>query len=126
MHYNQVLLIDDDEDDHEIFLTALTQALGADHYIGETSCVGALQKLDSGAMKPDIIFLDLNMPVMDGQTFLAEIKKRDNLKDIPVMILSTSSNPNTIRAIKALGAVEVITKPSSFKELKSILQSILS
>ena len=90
-----------------------------------SSAKTALTQLETHALTTDLIFLDLNMPIMTGQQFLSELKKRQELNTIPVIILSTSSNTTTINETKALGAKKFITKPSNYKELKSILYGIL-
>jgi CheY-like chemotaxis protein len=65
------------------------------------------------------------MPVMTGQQFLAELRKKGRGQQIPVVVLSTSSNPAIVDEAIALGARSFITKPNDFRELKSILQRIL-
>ena len=88
--------------------------------------VEALEKLSSKEIVPDVIFLDLNMPVMGGQQFLMEIKKDENLKDIPVIIFSTASHPSTIQLMKDIGAHDFITKPDNLKVLVNILKPLLA
>lgn len=85
----------------------------------------ALDQLASGAIVTDLIFLDLNMPVMNGQEFLFAIKKHGQLRDIPVVVLSTSSHPETIKETMALGAQQFITKPDRFSDLVQILNSFV-
>lgn len=125
MQYSKVLLIDDDEDDQELFLLAIKEIAASVECITLDNAQSALTQLESRALIADVIFLDLNMPIMNGQQFLLELNKREALSQIPVFILSTSSNIETINQAKALGAKSFITKPSNFKELKSILHSIL-
>jgi CheY-like chemotaxis protein len=86
----------------------------------------ALELLAIANTLPDYIFVDLNMPRMGGMQFLKEIKQHDTLKNIPVIIYSTSSNPADIAKTKELGAVSFITKPSRSSELCKLLQSIVS
>ena len=125
MNYRNILLIDDDGDDHEIFMAALANVSPAVVCTGYTDASKALHELEQGRIATDVIFLDLNMPIMNGQQFLHEIKKRLNLKDIPVVIFSTSSHPGTIQLTKDLGAMDFITKPDKFDELIRILRSFL-
>ena len=89
---------------------------------GASSALLALEQIEA---VPDLIFLDLNMPVMTGQQFLTEMRKKGSYKQVPVVVLSTSSNPAIIDEAKALGARSFITKPNDFRELKNILQRIL-
>lgn len=125
MSYRNIMLIDDDVDDQEIFLTALETVSGSVKCIAISNAVDALQKLSAKQVVTELIFLDLNMPRMNGQQFLLEIKKNDDLKDIPIIILSTSSHPATIELTKELGAKDFITKPDKFDELTDILRSII-
>jgi CheY-like chemotaxis protein len=85
----------------------------------------ALEMLASGETTTEIIFLDLNMPIMSGQQFLIEIKKITKLASIPVIIFSTSSHPATIAETKKLGAFTFITKPNKIIELVAILSDVL-
>jgi CheY-like chemotaxis protein len=125
MLYQNLLLIDDDEDDQEIFMTAASEASHRVNCIALFDAREALQKLSDRELIPDVIFLDLNMPIMNGQQFLVEIKKQHELRHIPVIIFSTSSNRNTITTMKELGATDFITKPSLYDELVNILKQML-
>lgn len=126
MLQNQLLfLVDDDIDDHEIFKSAL-QKVGEDlALLTATNGYEALNVLSTASTLPDYIFVDLNMPRMGGLQFLKEIKQTDTLKNIPVIIYSTSSNPSDIAKTKQLGAISFITKPSRFSDLCNILQSLI-
>jgi CheY-like chemotaxis protein len=123
------LLIDDDIDDQEIFLGALNNIrIDIKHEIAFNGHE-ALQKLISGIVQPDIIFLDLNMPLMNGRQFLREVNRQGVLTGIPIVILSTSADKDTIAETLSLGAKEFITKPDNFKEwertLKIVLQNLV-
>ena len=125
MSYKHILLIDDDVDDQEIFLTALAEVTHSVTFTALSSAVDALSQLINRHVVPDLIFLDLNMPVMTGQQFLGEIKKQDELMHIPVIVLSTTSHQPTIEHTKALGAIDFITKPDKFNDLINVLKSIM-
>lgn len=125
MLYKNILLIDDDEDDQEIFLTALEKLAPSLTCKTLENARKALDMMHTGQLDPDIIFLDWNMPIMNGQQFLTEIKKVDNLKDIPIIILSTSSHNITMQTAKQLGADDFITKPDNFDNLMGLLRSVL-
>lgn len=84
-----------------------------------------MEKLSEISIIPDAIFLDLNMPIMDGFQFLREIKSLSALQSIPVIILSTSSQQETVDAAKKMGAQGFITKPSDYYQLVDILKSYL-
>ena len=125
MKYKDILLIDDDEDDCEIFLFAIQKVSGERNYTTLNHAAKALQQLETNQLQPDLIFLDLNMPVMNGVQFLSEIKKNARLKEIPVIILTTSSQPELVDQTKALGAHDFVTKPSDFSDFVKIFESIL-
>lgn len=73
---------------------------------------------------PDLIFLDLNLPKVNGKELLRNIKSRENLSSIPVVILSGSNNINDIKEVDSLGATDYIVKPISFPKLQQIVSSI--
>ena len=75
---------------------------------------------------PDIIFLDINMPVKDGKETLKEIKKDDELKDIPAVMLSTSDHPKEVKDTFEKGASLYIAKPSSLKGFALLLKKVFS
>ena len=125
MNYRDILLIDDDEEDHEIFQSALARLSDELHYTALTNPREALDKLIAKELNPDVIFLDLNMAIMSGQEFLMQIKKEKGVEHIPVIIYSTTSNPVTIKRTKEIGAVDFITKPDRFSTLVDILKPII-
>ena len=126
MNYGNILLIDDDEDDQEIFRTALEKVDRSINCTSLNNAIEALDKLRSNQIQPDLIFLDLNMPVMNGQQFLMQIKNDDALSYIPVVILSTSSHKASIELTRELGAMEFYSKPDKFEDLIGILKSVLN
>ncbi len=117
----KLLLIDDDEDDREIFISIVRAAWPAISLSVATNGQEALQALRNASTQPDLIFLDLNMPLMNGQQFMEAIKANDKLKQIPVVILSTSSDKTTIQEMKALGAIHFITKPDKYSAWEKML-----
>jgi CheY-like chemotaxis protein len=123
---NSILLVDDDNDDREIFQIVLS---GVDKSIKlTTACDGvdALQKLSTATEgEVDLIFLDINMPRMDGIECLQQIKKNARLKNIPVIIYSTTSQENFVNKTLALGAISYLTKCNSFESLSESLKKIL-
>ena len=120
-------IADDDPDDRELFIEAL-------HGIDQLSkCITAfdgreaLSKLTNGlAQLPDFIFLDLNMPRMNGKECLTEIKKNDNLHHIPVIIYSTSAEKKDVDETMRLGATFFLQKPNRFDDLSAALANIIS
>jgi CheY-like chemotaxis protein len=76
-------------------------------------------------LRPGVIFLDLNMPKMNGYECLQQIKKSDALKQIPVIIFTTTNNPKEAERTRQMGAYRFLTKTSDFKKLKLQLGEIL-
>jgi len=74
---------------------------------------------------PDYIFLDINMPVMNGKECLEKIKDEPLLRDIPVIVYTTSSRFSEREMYRSLGARECIVKPTSFSVLVNILRKTL-
>jgi len=120
MTYKNFLQIDDDSDDCELFMEALTE-VSTSMYTGINDPVEAFQKLLKQEIRPDVIFLDLNMPIMSGFELLTQLKKQDTLQQIPVIIFSTSQLDDIITEAKQLGAHDYISKPNNYNELKQIL-----
>lgn len=118
-------LIDDDVDEHELFEIALEEVDANIQLITATNGRKALKMLEEGDIDPDYIFLDLNMPIMDGREFLSKIKTDQSLYHIPVIIFSTSSDPKHIHETKELGAIHFITKPSMVSELSVVLNNFI-
>jgi CheY-like chemotaxis protein len=124
MKYKSILQIDDDDDDCEFFHQALSSISEAD-YTSLHNPIEALHRLTLREINPDIIFLDINMPLMNGIEFLFEIKKRDIIKNIPVIIFSTSQTIQEKEIAQTLGAEDFLTKPVSFNELKNLLSQVI-
>ncbi|HMJ70444.1 MAG TPA: response regulator [Cyclobacteriaceae bacterium] len=125
MRFKNLLLIDDDEDDQELFIEAAREISGDIRVTVLPDAAIAIEKLINKTVTADVIFSDLNMPRMTGQQFLLEIKKQPDLKDIPVIIFSTSSHMHTMQLVKDFGAHEFITKPGLFHELVATLRRLL-
>lgn len=122
-----ILLVDDDLDDTDLFKEAL-QEVNPDleveilHSGNETLLF--LNKAD--LIKPDIIFIDVNMPLMDGWECLHKIKSIPQISKKPVVMYSTSSYRGDAEKAILMGALCFFTKPSSYSFLKKILTFILS
>lgn len=125
MKYSNIILIDDDEEDHQIFLAALEQISTSVKYHFYTDGRKALQDLSAGTIKTQVIFLDLNMPLMSGHEFLAQIKQKEELKGIPIIIFTTSSAPSIKEMTLTMGASDFLTKPSDFKDLIALLKPLI-
>ena len=115
-------LIDDDIDDQEIFTLVLKSVNPSISCVVASDGIEAVSKLKKDdAFNPDLIFLDLNMPRMNGKECLQEIKKIDRLKKTPVIIYSTSSEQQDIIETRNLGAADYLEKQSSVAELRKKL-----
>ena len=79
----------------------------------------------SASPRPDLILLDLNMPRKDGREALREIRADGELRDIPVVVFTTSRAETDIKLVYGLGANSFVTKPVSFESLVNTL-SVLS
>ncbi|WP_091868777.1 response regulator [Pricia antarctica] len=122
----KIMIVDDDEDDMEFFCEAVKEVDASCACITATNGEEALQKLRKGKTKlPDLIFLDLNMPRMDGKTCLRELKKDRELKNIPVIISTTSSHHKDMEETLELGAVHFMTKSSTFDQIKTGIEKAL-
>ncbi len=120
-------IIDDDEDDLGLFIEALTEIDESIQCFTALNGEEGLQKLKTGLVPiPDYIFLDLNMPRLNGQQTLAEIKKTETLCEIPIIIYSTSAQKNHIDDVIKLGAAYFLKKPNKFSHLKHTLRELLS
>lgn len=125
-----ILMADDDEEDRELTRDALRAA----HLANDIQFVGDGQELidylrrqgayDHGdAERPGIILLDLNMPKKDGREALAEIKADDDLRKIPVVVLTTSSDEEDVIRSYDLGVNSFITKPVTFSSLVNVMSA---
>ncbi|AXB58723.1 response regulator [Flavobacterium fluviale] len=125
-HYN-LLLADDDEDDCDFFKEAL------DEISIETSLnmvhdgVQLMDYLKANESKlPDVVFLDLNMPRKNGLECLAEIKDDEKLKELPIIIFSTSLDSEIVNNLYKNGASFYIRKPGDFSKLKKVIENALT
>ena len=115
----KILIVDDDEDDCYSFCEAVREIDPSLEYLVAHDGEEALTKIrTSGAALPDLIFLDLNMPRMNGLRCLVELKKDSQLRNIPVIILSTSCSPRDIEEAKVNGAAYFMIKPSKYGKLR--------
>jgi len=120
-----ILLIDDDLDDIDFFVEAIAEIDANIECVSVLNAIEALKLLDAGGVKPDYIFLDLNMPKMDGKQCLKLLKNSPVLHHIPVVLYSTSKREEDVEQAKMMGAHSFIVKPNKFTLLKKEISSVL-
>ncbi len=119
------LLVDDDIDDSSLFEEILHEVDPTVKFVNAPDGQAALDLLrKSNGNLPDLIFLDLNMPKMDGKQCLLELKADAGLAKIPVIMYTTSSQSRDIEQTMMHGAICFITKPTDIRELRNIITSI--
>lgn len=112
-----ILLVDDDDDDRFFFKGAIDN-LGDQYTLIEAiHGLAGINKLNDMQPLPDFIFVDINMPYMDGTLFLSEVKNDDRFKDIPVIIYTTSNSQLDKNATQKLGAAHFMTKLNDITNL---------
>ncbi|MDR6843724.1 response regulator [Flavobacterium granuli] len=128
MQHDHILitLADDDEDDR-LFFTDAFEELKINTVVNTVNNGKELLNFlnHPETILPNIIFLDLNMPILNGIDCLKEIKQNDKFNDIAIAIYSTSSSDQDIENTFVLGANIYIKKPSSFNDLKKILSDVV-
>jgi CheY-like chemotaxis protein len=124
-HIN-ILLAEDDQDDCIFFEKALKELsiLNTLKIVGDGEQLMQLLK-DESVKIPDVLFLDINMPRKSGTECLEEIKKIDRLKNLPVVMLSTSKDPQKITYHFKIGANVYINKPNDFSQLIQVIHHAL-
>jgi CheY-like chemotaxis protein len=127
-----ILMADDDEDD--ILLTQ--KALKQGKLLNELHCVRDGEELldylfhrgaysePASAPRPGVILLDLNMPRKDGREALKEIKEHPDLKDIPIVVFTTSKAEEDVYRSYKLGVNSFVTKPVTFERLIEVMQML--
>lgn len=119
-----ILYIDDDNEDQEFFYEAIGLINPSYTCISASSGRDGLKILQS--LTPDHIFLDLNMPEMNGKEILLLIRSEKKFDCVPVVIFSTSIHQADITILKRNGANECMVKPVSFSILCNMLKSYLN
>jgi CheY-like chemotaxis protein len=120
-----IYLIDDDSDDQELFTTALSLVDSSVTCRTETNGLKALDDLTNQLVFPDLIFVDLNMPLLNGFEFLQFMQSAKLNKPIPIVVYSTASDDLSRQKSKELGAYDFVTKPNTFQGLMNMLEGYL-
>ena len=122
----RLLIVDDDPDDRHLFIEAVKEVEPDIDCVTATNGAQALELLkDTGHPLPDLIFLDISMPLLNGKKCLAEIKNDVRLLQIPVIIYTTSTNVEESIALKQMGALQFISKPGNAAEIYYLVAVVL-
>lgn len=126
-----IIMVDDDEDDIFIMRKELRKAGFSDNDFLALSGGPELllflkereQQMDEELL-PDLILLDINMPRMDGFEVLAQLKSDETVRDIPVIMFSTSSQKADLNRSFSLGAADYLVKPRELNEFREMIAKI--
>ncbi len=122
-----IFLAEDDADDREFFEDALKQLTIQTKLTLSNNGLELMSNLESVTKPaPHVIFLDLNMPFKNGFQCLQEIRNTPKLKDIPVVIFSTTASEDAINKTYEYGANYYICKPHSFQLLVKAIETVLA
>jgi CheY-like chemotaxis protein len=105
-----VFYCDDDEDDLLMFCDIMKEINPSLQCVTSIEYEEAMQKLSEGPIKPDIIFIDINMPKVSGIEMLAELKRSKEYSKTPIIMYTTSTHIHEIKQCLKLGANQVLTK----------------
>lgn len=120
----KILLVEDDADDQLFFTDALEMIdNGISCHIANNGNE-ALEVIEQ--LNPEMIFMDLNMPILNGFECLRQIRKEERFQAVPIVIFTTSRNTHDIEKAKSLGADLFFTKPSNFRILSDKLREIVT
>ena len=128
--HREILLVEDSPSDAHLAQRALAESSFRSNVSHARDGVEAMEMLcQEGAHadcpRPDLILLDLNMPVMSGQEVLEEMVKDDALRHFPVVILTTSAAEADVLAMSKLRCSAYVVKPVDFNEFQKAVQSIV-
>lgn len=122
-----IVLAEDDEDDYLLFKEAISDHLAVLNLIWVKDGVELMQILQrNDGLIVDILFLDINMPRKNGFECLTEIRKNADLKDLPVVVCSTSNDSALVSWMYNCGANLYLSKPPSFQQLKSVIEKAIT
>jgi CheY-like chemotaxis protein len=122
-----ILLADDDADDRLFFKEAMEE-INPDTLVSFVNDGSQLMYFlnQPGIQLPDIIFLDLNMPIKNGMDCLMEIRANDRFKEVIIAMYSTSGSEQDVQEAFVLGANIYIKKPNNFADLKASLAKVIN
>jgi two-component system chemotaxis response regulator CheY len=73
----------------------------------------------------DLVLLDMNMPVMDGEQFAVELRKNPDLADVAIVVVSTEANRDRLQRMRNLGVIDILRKPFEPEDLHRLIPKIL-
>jgi two-component system, OmpR family, response regulator len=120
----KVLYVDDEPFIREIAVMALELDPGFEVHQAESG-VAALEVVQAGAVRPDLFLLDVMMPVLDGPATLAQLRATPGFADTPVIFMTAKAQANDLQALRALGALGVITKPFNPTTLAAEIRQVM-
>lgn len=114
----KVLFVDDDADDRMLFQSAMDEIHPACALVTASNGVEALRMLSTaGEDLPDVIFMDINMPQMNGRELLLRIRDSQEFRQVPVVVFSTSTSRDDRQYMQEIGAHSYLVKPVSYSQL---------
>jgi CheY-like chemotaxis protein len=129
MKNGHIIFVDDDEEDH-LILFEYFRDFGKEKQVkfikNGQEALRYLDDIADDSLLPRLIVLDLNMPILNGTQTLLQIKKNSRLKNIPVMIFSTSENENEKRKCLSMGANEYLVKPTNYMDGLKLVEKFSS
>lgn len=121
------ILIDDDRDDLELLEEAIKQVDDSVKCISYLFCDDAVRKIiNDHSLVPNYIFIDMNMPRLNGNQCLRQLRGDPKLKNVPITMLSTSMPAPVAEVLKENGASFTFEKPINFEDYEPILKRILN
>lgn len=126
MNKLKLFLVDDDDDDRELFEYALKDVQHTVEFTFASGGRAALQKIQAYNLQPDFVFLDMNMPGMNGCECLQAMRKLPNLQHVPVIIYSSHNSAEYEQQARQLKANHFLVKPYRSAELTAVLNELLS
>ncbi|HYV92644.1 MAG TPA: response regulator [Chitinophagales bacterium] len=120
----RILHVDDDEDDRMFLADALKQLNFPYTLTGAKDGIELFTVMDAGTPY-DLIFLDINMPVIDGRQCLKKLKAHEKYRDVPVIMFTVSKSEQDINEVYASGAHYHVVKPYSFMNMVATIKKIL-
>jgi DNA-binding response OmpR family regulator len=117
----KILIVDDERD----LVSTVEFRLKFSNYTVITAANGQEGLAKAATEDPDLILLDIDMPIIDGHEMLKQLRANPKLKKIPVIMLTASCNHQDIATASSYGVVHYVTKPFDFAELAKKVESAL-